>query len=148
MAQSPGRPSSSLPLEPKALSLIQPPLPSPFHLHSPVQYRINPSAPTASSSLYRFAISTFSGLSNPGLLNSCCTAPNVLLIVYAGLQCSLVNSVKQISPVCMLTFGWQIGVLKNTFGGSVGYRSVTVTSRSHRPPAYAVPEGPLMTASQ
>ena len=110
----------SLPPLPGTLSLIQPALPSPAHRFSPVQNRTSPSAPITSCSRYRLATSTFNGLSKPGSLSNCCIALIVLLNVYVGAQCSLVNRVKHISPVWKCTFGWQIGVLNCTLGGERG----------------------------
>ena len=112
--------SPNLPPDPGVRSLIQPAFPSPAHLFSPVQYLISPSAPMVSCSRYKFVTSTFSGLSKPGSLSSCWIALIVLLRVYVGAQCSLVKSVRHISPDWKCTFGWQIGVLKATLGGDRG----------------------------
>jgi hypothetical protein len=44
----------------------------------------------------------------------------VLLSVYTGLQCSVVRSVRQISPVVKEMFGWEIRVVKRIVGGERG----------------------------
>jgi len=127
--------SPSFPLEPLRFSLTQNPLPSPPHLFSLVQYLTSASAPIISSSLYKFAISIFNGLSGLGSVNSCCIADNVLESVYMGDQCSVVSSVRQISPVLKWTFGWQIGVTNSILGGEMGYFGGMVMLRSQRPPS-------------
>jgi hypothetical protein len=44
----------------------------------------------------------------------------VVAIVYAGVQLVLSKS-RQISPVLKSTLGWQMGVMKRTEGGELGY---------------------------
>lgn len=57
----------------------------------------------------------------------------VVAMVYAGVQLVLSRS-RQISPVLKSTLGWQMGVMKRTEGGELGYDGGMWMSRSHVPP--------------
>ncbi|EEP75463.1 conserved hypothetical protein [Uncinocarpus reesii 1704] len=73
-----------------------------------------------SPSLNSAATSTFNGLSGRGSLSNWWMADSVELSVYAGVQCSVVKRVRQISPVVKEMLGWQMGVLKEMVGGERG----------------------------
>lgn len=47
-------------------------------------------------------------------------ADRVVEIVYTGLQCSLVNKVRQISPVVKEMLGWEMRVTNCILGGESG----------------------------
>ena len=66
------------------------------------------------------ATSTFSGESGLGSVRSWWIAVNVVDSVYTGLQCSVVSSVRQISPVVKEMFGCEIRVVKRIVGGARG----------------------------
>jgi hypothetical protein len=94
--------------------------------------------------------------------------------VYAGVQCVGDSRLRHISPVLKWMFGWQMGVSKDMVGGESGYVGGTRRVRCQRPaikpcqwvewrdgtvskrrgegmgrdaPSYALPCGPLSTAS-
>jgi hypothetical protein len=61
-----------------------------------------------------------SGESGCGSVSSWWIAVSVVESVYTGLQCSVVKSVRQISPVVKEMFGWEMRVAKWMVGGASG----------------------------
>ena len=98
----------------------RPRFPGPDHLSSSVQNRTMLSHPGMSPSRSSAATSTLRGESGLGSVSSWCMAVMVVDNVYTGLQCSEVNSVRQISPVVKEMFGCEMRVVKWMLGGERG----------------------------